>query len=836
MGQMGDCYGAGGFPPAQAYPHHCARKQFGPEEATHQKALLEAQLRTSEAQLACLRAEKEAAELRARLAESRAPAAARVAADHAAAPTAAAAAANAELIARLRAEKDAAEARALAAELRAQLAEVRPTPAKPPRSPSSVRVKREAPAAPAAASASTRTTRTGDDSGDGFDGDGSDDDSLGEESDGDWPKYLLGADLVNAPHGKSMKPLSSAASAALSTKLEPEQIVQWLKLAKHRLAGHDKRIRNLLRLTPSQSAAFMLRVQNDDALCDIELGMLEADEFMPLAIFDCLDPSSTHVHNFRTEVTADTLQSGIALISKIAELPQLKLACERQDADKRFASAQPFYVGMPIAEAKKTALETIDLFKRTTRFNPYDSISVRHMLIQKMPTSNERLVRKKEQLEEELLECEITLDGTGTDNKPWSVDQLIKIIALALRADAPARAHGGVHGGGGGAGGGGGGAGGGGGGPSRRVCLACGDPGHETTDCPKQCPNATVRVRGCPCLHGKVCPFLSAKMIKAGTLVNAKGDKMPSGPEARIVDAHKKQFPRAYQLSRSAHAANAEAKANAAASADAAAPSAAPAPAPSASAALPGSHAAIIAGAVAGDEAPRLHAHASGAVRSRLRRLSLGSSNAIASASALSAPVADDDVAPPCFAPHPDQTGLADGVVYDQGGLCVIDDDAVPNQLHNPALASAPSADVATALPDVSPGVQPFAPLMMLGALTLEDYEAQFPCLSASAPCTKGRGRPGKKARARAAARARRSTTHGTVHDTTGRHPAVHSAGNAGRPPRRERVRLAKARERAAAADACQMAEHAAAGHRMRGVISRLDAHAVTSFARRQIA
>ena len=55
-----------------AYPHMGAPNKLAPAEAIQQKTLLEAQLRNSEAQLACLRAEKEAAELRARLAESRA--------------------------------------------------------------------------------------------------------------------------------------------------------------------------------------------------------------------------------------------------------------------------------------------------------------------------------------------------------------------------------------------------------------------------------------------------------------------------------------------------------------------------------------------------------------------------------------------------------------------------------------------------------------------------------------------------------------------------------------------------------------------------------------------
>tara|TARA_B110000046_G_scaffold176530_1_gene202310 strand:- start:1361 stop:1915 length:555 start_codon:yes stop_codon:yes gene_type:complete len=177
--------------------------------------------------------------------------------------------------------------------------------------------------------------------------------------------------------------------------------------------------------------------------------------------------------------------------------------------------------------------------------------------------------------------------------------------------------------------------------------------------------------------------------------------------------------------------------------------------------------------------------------------------------------------------------GLAqESLVFEDGNLRVVDDDFVPNQLLNPVLASAKPATVQT----VPAHTRSFTPLAQLGSLSLEEYEASFPLPGEVAARAKGKGRPGKKARARAAAAAThdRVSRHGTVHDTTGRHPAVQSVADARRPPRemgrRARVRKAKAHARVAAAQAREAAAYAAAGHRMRGVVARLTPD-LTSFA-----
>ena len=697
--------------------------------------------------------------------------------------------------------------------------------------------------------------------------------------------------LSEASYGsKHIDRLPTATTTAHQTQLEPLKVERWLKLFRQRVSSHDARIRDLLQLPEAEWEAIEAKSVLGGALTPNETGLLLANAWLPAAFLDCLDPKSVHVENFKDELSDATIADGRALLLAAAQTAVLKVASEHEHAEADF-DALRFKAGTSSEEVRRDALDLVRRFIRLpSRYNSADPAAIRMMLIKKLPDA---VSAKRKELREKLMESEIMCSEAGKSHAerlvaPWTQDALIRIMAFSLHDAVPqANANGG----------------------DARKCLACGSTEHETTRCTKECPRG--RVKSCPCLHGKPCPFKAAAKIEAGSLQNALGRKMPGGPARPIIEAHKRKFPQSY-------------------AAVEAPPEAAPAPAAAPAAnATPSGHAAVLSSAIAGNLAPSLHAHTAvlpasldaatlQAEEARFiagldtpppRQLVFESPDASppwqpdthdgTAAAARGSPLLSDSVraqhgcsyrlrhaaqsAPTVlrgdrfgelntvfsYSDEEESTSARLGMpaVQRDGGLTIIDDDAVPSVLQNRHLAAAPSASVrvidddavpnqmrnaalASAPPAPKPSAAPSSSSKRRRrrALASSNVNAQLRDASASPvvnddafPALGGASSAASAARSRTKGmrrlppHAKPQPVHGPGFDSTGRTAAVKGipstrvgAEQASQQPprelgRRARVRRARQAERAERASERAMRTERENVARLEAILSRFD-------------
>ena len=200
----------------------------------------------------------------------------------------------------------------------------------------------------------------------------------------------------------SLKPidrLPTATTTAHLTQLEPLKVDRWLRLFRQRVSSHDTRVRDLLLLPEAEWEALEAKSALGGDLTPSEAGLLLANEWLPAAFLDCLDPKSVHVENFKDELSDTTIADGRALLRAAAQTAVLKVASEHELAEEDF-DALRFKVGTSPEEARRDALDFIRRFTRLpSRYNAANPASVRMMLIKKMPDA---VSAKRKDLREKL--------------------------------------------------------------------------------------------------------------------------------------------------------------------------------------------------------------------------------------------------------------------------------------------------------------------------------------------------------------------------------------------------------------------------------------------------
>ena len=380
----------------------------------------------------------------------------------------------------------------------------------------------------------------------------------------------------------TLKPLDSSTISSLKTSLAPDVVAKWIDRFRNRVAVRHRSVRQLLTydLTVWQTVVNCSpeTIFNEFSVADLAA----ANEWLADAFLNCLDcEHSEHAHNFETDLSSSDMTSGLAILALASKLDEFSIGAQRIDADDEFAQLFPFQLGADTATNKKAAYEIIRKFKRTTHYSESNTSCVRLALIRKMPTSNEAISAKRDKHEDDLLESEVmhTSVADRTCN-PWTEAKLIELIGLQLKRGGAAPIANAAHGARGGFQD-----------PRRHdkgppqegfdknFCLDCGDK-HPTKECKKpKCHG----LKSCPCAHGAPCPLRSATVPVHADVKNASGKVVKSHIFDKLLAKHKEKYP-------TAHAAAADADAGAADAAHA-------------------SHdASLTASAVAGGDAPTLHA------------------------------------------------------------------------------------------------------------------------------------------------------------------------------------------------------------------------------------
>ena len=326
--------------------------------------------------------------------------------------------------------------------------------------------------------------------------------------------------------------LSSAQLRSMITGIEETDNENWADSFEARVGRHPlaKALLSvpLERLARARAgAAVRWGGASAEQLCD-------TDEWLAETLLSCLDPEKTNVINFKSQLSKADMLSGRTLLSKYRAFHSAQLAGAKLALDKKFAASKPLKAGMSCADATKACNDLLTLFRRTSKHNPTDANCERLMLIHKLPTHTQKLQDKATELEEKLLDSDVTTDASLKSTTPWSLGQLITLIGLHLerqqKSNDPnanlSRVPGNPNG------------------PptSKPICKNCGAEGHESKDCSKLCP--AVKEKNCPCCHGGKCIFLSSQ--KPSKIKNATGHVVSRNVFNRLIALHKKKFPEAW--------------------------------------------------------------------------------------------------------------------------------------------------------------------------------------------------------------------------------------------------------------------------------------------------
>ena len=328
-----------------------------------------------------------------------------------------------------------------------------------------------------------------------------------------------------------LRPLPTGTTTALRARgtLEPDRVPAFLRLFKHRVARHDARVKTLVAAGAPGS---------DPAL-------LAADEWLAGALVDCLDDASAHVANLIDSVADADLESGTRMLSIIGERCELTLGAQRRAAEVAFQDLAPLKVGMAPELVEQACNDLVAKFKRLKRYDPADPLAVRAMLIKKMP---EGVHKERDELEDKLYEADIRAASDAERLvAPWSLPQLVQIIALKLRArprahvaDVGRRGDGKPQPAGG-----------------DPRCEACGQAGHSARECSRRCPSCGLK--NCPGTYGGAPACVIAPATRPSNVQNARGKKVARVIYDQLIAEWAKRHPTAAAADAAADASAADA-------------------------------------------------------------------------------------------------------------------------------------------------------------------------------------------------------------------------------------------------------------------------------------
>ena len=342
----------------------------------------------------------------------------------------------------------------------------------------------------------------------------------------------------------TLKPLHSDTAKALRASggsLSLDQNEKFIERFKNRVEVQHRIFRVLLSLENEEWSELSTASPILEFRGYIVADYLVANRWIADAFLNCLNYAEARVSNFENSLSKDEMSDGRAILAKAARLGDSSVGSQRIDAEQAFHKCFPFVLGADSDQTKQAANEILAKFKRTALYqaSKVDPIAIRRMFLGKVPRTVKRLEDKVERWESDLLEAEIKHrnDPDRLLEEPFTKEQLIEYIALALKKEAPANANlagerkedGRKRGGGAREG--------------AKICLNCGAVEHETKVCTKACNG----LKGCACSAGGKCHLKQKdKPLKHADCKNAAGKKLPKFLFDGLRNKHKEKFPLLY--------------------------------------------------------------------------------------------------------------------------------------------------------------------------------------------------------------------------------------------------------------------------------------------------
>ena len=353
-----------------------------------------------------------------------------------------------------------------------------------------------------------------------------------------------------------LKPLHSDTAKALRASggsLSLDQNEKFIERFKNRVEVQHRILRVLLSLNDDEWAELATVSPTRDFRGYLVADFFVANRWIADAFLNCLNYQEARVSNFENSLSKDEMTDGRAILAKASRLGDSSVGSQRIDAEQAFAKCFPFALGADSDQTKQASIEILAKFKRTAAYeaSKYDPIAVRRVLLGKVPRTVKTLDEKVERWECALLEAEIKFrhDPDRLHDEPFTKEQLVEYIALALKKEAPANANqstgrktrdtdgGGRNSGKDGERGG------------KKICLNCGAIDHETKVCTKACNG----LKGCACSAGGKCHLKQKdKPLKHAECKNAAGKKLPKFLFDGLRNKHKEKFPLLYAAANAA--------------------------------------------------------------------------------------------------------------------------------------------------------------------------------------------------------------------------------------------------------------------------------------------
>ena len=353
-----------------------------------------------------------------------------------------------------------------------------------------------------------------------------------------------------------LKPLQSDTAKALRASggsLSLDQNEKFIERFKNRVEVQHRILRILLSLDEEEWSELSAAPPALEFRGYLVADYLVANRWIADAFLNCLTYTEARVINFENSLSKEQMTDGRAILAKATRLGDSSVGSQRIDAEQEFAKCFPFALGADGEQTKQAANEVLSKFKRTALYqsSKVDPIAIRRTILSKVPRTVKILDEKVERWECALLEAEIKYrnDPDRLLEEPFTKDQLIEYIALALKREAPANAHqttgrrtrdtdgGGRNGGKDGER------------EGNKICLNCGAIDHETKVCTKACNG----LKGCACSAGGKCHLKQKdKPLKHVECKNAAGKKLPKFLFDALRNKHKEKFPLLYAAANAA--------------------------------------------------------------------------------------------------------------------------------------------------------------------------------------------------------------------------------------------------------------------------------------------
>ena len=227
------------------------------------------------------------------------------------------------------------------------------------------------------------------------------------------------AALVDAlRNDKDSRDLTSSEVTSLTTGLDPLSIVSWLP----RWIGIAQ-LRN-----PDILSVLALSIDQLGAVITSDPKLAKADRWMARNLQVCFDPTKESVIAYNQMLPLNTalMRSGGLLVDKLKQMSRLNSGTDIRSAEAEYKAQTFFKMGMTPDGTRVNGWKCIVQHQRLPEYKGV--VSTLLALIRKMP---DQVSKRRDELEEKVYEHE----ACGTI--PWTQQQLIEIIAIAIGKGSP---------------------------------------------------------------------------------------------------------------------------------------------------------------------------------------------------------------------------------------------------------------------------------------------------------------------------------------------------------------------------------------------------------------